>query len=112
MFIDQKNQYTENEYTIQSNLKIQHNSYQATNGIFQRSRTNNFTICMEIQKNSNSQAILRKKNGTGGINLPDIRLQSCSHQDSMVLAQGQKYTSMEKNRKPRDKSMHLWTPYL
>ena len=26
---------------------------------------------MEIQKNSNSQAILRKKNGAGGINPPD-----------------------------------------
>ena len=25
---------------------------------------------MEIQKTSNSKAILRKKNGTGGINLP------------------------------------------
>ena len=35
-----------------------------------------------------------------------------SHQDSMVLAQRQKYRSMEQNRKPRDKSMHLWTPYL
>ena len=34
------------------------------------------------------------------------------HQDSMVLAQRQKYRSMEQNRKPRDKSMHLWTPYL
>ena len=31
---------------------------------------------------------------------------------SMVLAQRQKYRSMEQNRKPRDKSMHLWTPYL
>ena len=29
---------------------------------------------MEIQKNSNSQRILRKKIGTGGINLPDFRL--------------------------------------
>ena len=29
---------------------------------------------MEIQKTSNSQTILRKKNGTGGINLPDFRL--------------------------------------
>ena len=38
--------------------------------------------------------------------------QSYSHQDSMVLAQRQKYRSMEQNRKPRDKSMHIWTPYL
>jgi len=26
--------------------------------------------------------------------------------------QRQKYRSMEQNRKPRDKSTHLWTPYL
>ena len=45
--------------------------YQATNSIFQRTRTNNFTICMEIQKNPRKdKVILRKKNGTGGINLP------------------------------------------
>ena len=29
---------------------------------------------MEIQTTLNSQSILRKKNGTGGINLPDFRL--------------------------------------
>ena len=34
----------------------------------------NFAICMEIQKTSNRQSILRKKNGTRGINLPDFRL--------------------------------------
>ena len=27
----------------------------------------------------------------------------------MVLAQRQKYRSMEQDRKPRDESMHLWT---
>ena len=36
-------------------------------------------------------------------------LQSYSHQDSMVLAQKQTYRSVEQNRKPRDKSTHLWT---
>ena len=38
-----------------------HTYYQATNGIFQRTRTNNFTICMDIQKTSNSQCNLEKE---------------------------------------------------
>ena len=58
---DQKNQYSENEYTTQRKLYIQCNPYQATSGIFQRTRTNNFTICMEIQKISNSQSNLEKE---------------------------------------------------
>ena len=61
MFMDPKNQYSENEYTTQSNLQIQYNPYPATNGIFLRTRTNNFTICMEIQKTSNSQSNLEKE---------------------------------------------------
>ena len=61
MFMDQKNQYSENKYTIQSNLYIQHNPYQGTNSIFHKTRTNNFTICMEIQKTSNSQSNLEKE---------------------------------------------------
>ena len=61
MFMDQKNQYSENEYATLSNLQIQYNPYQATNGIFHRARTNNFTICMEIQKTLNSQSDLEKE---------------------------------------------------
>ena len=60
MCMDQKNQYSENEYTTQSNLWIQRNPYQATNGIFHKARTNNFTIFMEIQKTLNSQRNLEE----------------------------------------------------
>ena len=56
MFMDRKNQYRENEYTIQGNLQSQCNPYQATSDIFHRARTNNFTICIEIQITSNSQS--------------------------------------------------------
>ena len=46
------------------------------------------------------------QNGTGGVNFPDFGLYyKASHQDSMVLAQRQKYRSMEQNKEPRDKSM-------
>ena len=61
MFMDQNDQYSENEYTTQSNLQIQCNVYQATNGIFHRTRTNSFTVCMEIQKTWNSPKHLYQK---------------------------------------------------
>ena len=109
MFMDRKNQYSENEDTTQRNLQIQCNPYQATSGIFHRTRTNNFTICMEIQKTLNSQSNLEKEewNWRNQRSWLQALLQSHSHQDSMVLAQRQKYRSMEQNRKPRDKSTHL-----
>ena len=59
--LDWKNQHCENDYTTQSNLQIQCNPYQTTNGLFHRTRTKNFTICMETQKTSNSQSNLEKQ---------------------------------------------------
>ena len=61
---------------------------------------------MEIQKPSNSQCNLEKEEWNWR-NQPGLILQ-----DSMVLAQRQKYRLMEQNRKLRDKSTLLWTPYL
>ena len=61
MFMDQKNQYSEDESTTQSNLQIQRNPYQAINSIFTELEKNNFTICMEVQKPLNSQSNLEKE---------------------------------------------------
>ena len=99
---------------IQSSLQTQCNPYHATNGIFHRTRTNNFTICMEMQNTLNSQSNLEKEEWNWR-NQPawlQALLQSHSHHDSMVPVQRQKYRLMEQNRKPRNKSTHLWTTYL
>ena len=61
MFMDWKNQYSENEYTTQSNLQIQCNHYQNTKGIFHRTRTSNSKILMETQKTSNNQSNQEKE---------------------------------------------------
>ena len=56
-----ENQYCENDYTTQSNLQIQCNPYQTTNGIFYGTRTKTLKICMETQKTLNSQSNLEGK---------------------------------------------------
>ena len=114
MFLDWKNQYFENDYTTQSNLQIQCNPSQTTNDIFHRTRTKNFTICMETQKNLNSQSNLEKEKTEleqSGSLTSDYTTKLCN-QYSMVLAEKQKYRSMEQDRKSRDKHMHIWSPYL
>ena len=93
MFLGRKNQYCENDYTTKCNLQIQCKHYPITNGIFHRTRIKNFTIHMETQKTPNSQSSLKKEEWSWR-NQPfwlQVILQTYSHQDSMVLAQKQKY---------------------
>ena len=92
MFLDWKNQYCENDCITQSNLQIQCNPYQTTNGIFHRTRTKNFTIYMETQKTLNSQSNLEKEKRSWRNQAPVLQaiLQSYSDQDSMVYGTGTK----------------------
>ena len=104
MFLDWKNQYCENDYTTQSNLQIQCNPYQITDGIFYRTRTKNLKICMETHKTPNSQSSLEGETWSWRNQTPWLQtiLQSYSNQDNLVLAQKQKHRSMEQDWKPRD----------
>ena len=81
---------------------------------FHRTRTKNFTICMETQKTPNSQNHLEKEKRSWRNQAPGLQaiLQGYSNQDSMVLAEKQKYRSMEQDRKPRDKPTHIWSAYF
>ena len=110
MFMDRKNQYSENEYTTQSNLYIHCNPYQATNGILHRARTNNFTICMEIQKTSNSQSYLERRMELeestyltlGSITKPQLSRQYDTGTKTEILINGTKQKAQRQTHVPMD----------
>ena len=69
---------------------------------------------METQKTPNSQSNLEKEKQGWRNQAPQPQTipKSYSNQDSMVLAQKQKYRSMVQDRLPRDKPTNMWAPSL
>ena len=73
MFLGRKNKYCENNYTAKCNPQIQCNPYQITNGIFHRTRTKIPQFIWKHRRPRTAKAVLKKRNGAGGIHLPDFR---------------------------------------
>ena len=74
----------------------------------QRVGTNHLKICVESEKTLNSQGNTKKENQSQGHHRFPVVLQSCAHQDSVVLAQKQTHRSMEQNRGSRSGPSTLW----
>ena len=62
MLMDWKDQYHQNDYNIQGNPQIQHNTYQIAMAFFTELELKNPEICVKIEKNLNNESNLKKEN--------------------------------------------------
>ena len=105
MLLDWKSQYYQSDYTTSGSLQIQCNPYQITKDIFHITQTKYFKVFLEAQRTQNSQRHSEKEKWSWRNQAPRLQtiLQNYSNQNYMVLAQRQKYRSVEQDRKPRIK---------
>ena len=103
MFLDWKNQCCENDYTTQSNLQIQCNFYQTTNGF-----VTELLFVWKHKRPQTAKAILKKKTDLEELTFLTsdytTKLQSPRQHSTGTK---QKCRQKEQDRKPRYKPTHL-----
>ena len=73
-FLDWKNQHCENDCITQSNLQIQSIPFKLPMVFFTKQEQKFSQFIWKHKRSQRAEAILRKKNGAGGIRVPDFRL--------------------------------------
>jgi len=74
VFMDWKNQYCQNDYTIQGNIQIQWSPYQITNDIFTGLEQKLSKCVWRCKRPQIAKALLKKKNRARAIRCLDFRL--------------------------------------
>ena len=74
MFLVRKSQCCENDYTTKCNLQINVTPSKLPMAFFTELEQKNSRFIRKHKRPRITKAVLRKKNGAGGINLPDFRL--------------------------------------